>query len=130
MKRKMLQLLFKLHEQGALTTQQLCDIITEDNSPEVAQQLPLPLNEITRNFLDIEQHAEIVDMRLDGRNFVTIADVMNQKYGLTLTPVAVKTLIKRLQSGQKLQLWRYQSVEWQTALKTWMTQLNAAKVKV
>ena len=133
MKSKMLQLLFKLHEQGVITTQKLCDVITEDNAPEIPPQLPqspLPLNEINRHFLDIEQHAEIVDMQIDGANSVFIADVMNGKHDLNLTPVAVKTLVKRLEKGEKLELRRYQSPEWQTALKKWMAQLKAAKVKV
>jgi hypothetical protein len=130
MEGKMLRLLFKLHAQNRLTTQQLCDIITEYNASEVAQQLPLPLNEITRHNLDIQQHQEIVDMRVNGADFVFIADVMNGNHHLNLTPDAIKTLMKRLENGEKLGLRTYQSPEWQTALKKWMAQLKAAKVKV
>ena len=128
MKRKMLQLLFKLHEQGALTTQQLCDIITEDNASEVVQQLPLPLKTLktsARNYLDIQQYKDIVRMRVDGHGFATIAENMNVRYGLTLTPHAVKTILNKLKTGQQFPLKRCRSAAWQTALNAFQTELSS-----
>jgi hypothetical protein len=122
MKSKLLVLLKKLHTQGALTDQEFCDIITEDNTPEIERLLPL--KEKTQNYLDIEQHKEIVHMYLDGYNLRHIADTMNKKYGLTLTAVGVRTLLTRLQNGQKRKFKRYQTAAWKAALDTWQTQLR------
>jgi hypothetical protein len=122
MKRKMLELLFKFHQQGVLTSQELCDIITEDNTAEIERLLPQ--KEKTQNYLDIEQHGEIVNMYLDGYNLRHIADTINKKYGLSLTAVGVRTLLTRLQNGQKRKFKRYQTAAWKTALDTWQTQLR------
>ena len=113
-----------------ITKEQFADFIIKSLNGHAtlaiaAQQPQLLLQSITRTHMNIEQHQSIVDMFIIGHPIQVIADNMNVRHQIRLTPNAIKSIINKIKSGEKRRHGRYQSAEWQAAFDRWEIALKA-----
>ena len=113
-----------------ISEQQFAELVIKSLNGHAAsavalQQPELPLQSITRTHMNIEQHQSIVDMFLIGHPIQVIADNMNVRHQIRLTPNAIKSIINKIKSGEKRRHVRYQTAEWQAAFDRWEIALKA-----
>ena len=76
------------------------------------------------HYLTIDQMDSIVQMTVAGHAWQTIADTVNNRYGLRLTKAGVSSIVRDIANGKKQQASRYQSNEWREAFATWQKALR------